>query len=160
MALKQNAKKKRGEAERAGEHYCLEKKDCIITRRAIRTQFQSVDFFASDIVGKRSDGSHVYVQVTAGQSTAVSARRKKLEQYPWHQTDTVELLQLVQTPDPANARRTKYFFRVHEYRLLPGKGSGGFGTDNKSARRWTTADIAIDVPDAWFKAVPKVSKED
>lgn len=141
MALKKNPKNKRREAEVAAEHYCLNHLDCVVVRRAIKTQWQSVDFFAADVVGKKADGSHVYVQVTAGQSGAVMERKKKLEKYPWHQTDTVKLLQLVQTPDPANARRTKYFFRIFAY--LP------LGESQK--RSWVQREIAIDVPREWFK---------
>jgi len=155
MALKKNAKTKRSEAEKAGEHYCREKLGCILTRRPVRTQWQSIDFFAADIVGKRNDGSHVYVQVTAGQSSAVSERRKKLERIPWHTTDTVQLVQLVQTPDPANARRTKYYFRVHEY-LLGGESK----KDSGNGRGWITHEVAIDVPKEWFKAAPKDTFED
>lgn len=149
--LKPIPKSLRRFAEVASDHYCRERMDCVVTRRAIKTQFQSVDFFASDVVGKRADGSHVYVQVTAGQSTAVNVRKKKLENYPWHETDTVQLLQLVQTPDPANARRIKYFFRVYEY-LLEGEGNGSIG----HGRTWVQKEVAIDVPREWFKSYSKI----
>jgi len=142
--VKANSKTKRGDCERASEHYAVHNHGCVITRRAIRTQFQSVDFFASDVVGKRADGSHVYIQATAGQASAVSTRRKKLEAIPWHPSDTVELVQLVQTPDPANARRTLYFFRCHVYELA-----------NKitlpiNTRLWRTLETAVPVPKEWF----------
>lgn len=150
MALKKNPKGKRREAEVACEHYCLKKMDCIITRRAIKTQWQSVDFFGSDVVGKRADGSHVYVQVTAGQSKAVNERKKKLEAFPWHKTDTVQLLQLVQTPDPANARRTKYFFRVYDYANI--ERSTMPQIESILERQWRTREVAIDVPGEWFRS--------
>lgn len=150
MALKQNSKTKRVDAEKAGEHYCREKLGCIHTRRPVRTQFQSIDFFAADVVGKRQDGSHCYVQVTAGQAGRVRERRRKLEAYPWHVSDIVQLLQLVQTPDPADARRTKFFFRIHEYRLV--QRSSMPQIDSVLEREWATKDVAIDIPKEWFKA--------
>lgn len=154
--MKQNSKAKRGDCERAAEHYLLQKHGCVITRRAIRTQFQSVDFFASDCVGKKPDGSHVYVQATAGQAAAVSARRRKLENIPWHPSDIVELVQLVQTPNPANARQTLWFFRVHEYRLISTPAakvpSKGLLENYILSREWRTLPDAIPVPKEWFKS--------
>ena len=94
--MRKNAKSKRPEAERAGEHYLREVEGCVATVRAVRTMYQRQDLFASDIVGKQPDGSHVYAQVTAGQSEAVRTRRRKLDAIPWHESDTVLLLQLVQ----------------------------------------------------------------
>lgn len=135
-----NAKTKRAEAEKAAVWYAREVVGCVLTRRAVRAQFQSVDFFAADIVGKMPDGSHVYIQATAGQRQAVTSRRRKLEAVPWHPTDLVRLVQLVQTEDPANARRKKWFFRVHEY------------VWNGRDRTWVTHDEAVSVPRAWFKA--------
>lgn len=144
---KLNAKTKRGDAERAAVHYCHEEMKCVITRRAIRTKFQSVDFFAADVVGKRADGSHVYVQVTAGGASAVTARRRKLEVIPWHATDKVQLLQLIQTEDPANGKRKLWFFRVHIY--------AGDVLSGVRLRHWTTMVQAVPVPREWFKARPK-----
>ncbi len=135
--MKKNAKSLRPQAERASEWYAREVCGCIITRRAIQTQWQSVDFFACDCVGKRSDGSHVYIQATAGQNEAVRVRRRKLDVVPWHKSDTVLLLQLVQTEDPANARRKKFFFRVH-FRDVAGP--------------WSVLEEAQMVPKEWFKA--------
>jgi len=140
--IKINAKSKRNDAEKATVHYAREIHNCVVTRRAVRARFQKVDFFGSDIVGKRDDGSHVYIQTTAGQHSAVTARRRKLEAIPWHPTDTVELLQLVQTPDPANARRKLWFFRVHCYEL--------YGM--LYLRQWHTEEKAVPVPKEWFKA--------
>ena len=140
---KQNAKKKRGDAERAAEWYARAIHKCVITRKAIRTQWQSVDFFASDIIGKKADGSHVYIQATAGQNSAVTARRRKLEKIPWHESDTVELVQLIQTEDPANARRKLWFFRVHYYHKLI--------EPDPIRRKWKTKDEAVPIPKKWFK---------
>lgn len=134
--MTKNAKAMRSAAERAAVWYAHIVHGCIITRRAVRTQFQSVDMFAADIVGKHQDGSHVYLQVTAGQSSAVTARRRKLEKIPWHESDTVELLQLVQTENPANARRKLWFFRVHVY--------------NEAG--WSTKEEALAIPKEWFKS--------
>jgi hypothetical protein len=113
---------------------------CVVTRKAIRTQWQSVDYFCSDVVGKKVDGSHVYIQVTAGQAEAVRQRRRKLEDIPWHNTDTVLLLQLVQTPDPANGKKTLWFFRVHGYKIYLSRVN----------RVWQTDDQAVPVPKEWF----------
>lgn len=135
--MRKNAKALRSAAERAAVWYCHEKHNCVITRRAVRTRFQSVDMFAADIVGKHLDGSHVYLQVTAGQSSAVTTRRRKLEKIPWHTSDTVELLQLVQTEDPANAKRKLWFFRVHEYDPMKG---------------WSTQNEAFPIPKEWFRS--------
>lgn len=152
---KLNAKSKRGDAERAAEHYCHDQMKCVITRRAVRTKWQKQDFFGCDVIGKRADGVHVYVQVTAGQHSAVTARRRKLEDIPWHKTDIVHLLQLVQTEDPANARRKLWFFRLHMY--VP---DSCFCEDRYplqdfllgKKRVWKTEENAIPVPREWFKA--------
>lgn len=135
--MSKNSVSARKDAERACEWYAREVCGCIITRRAIQTQFQSVDFFGSDCVGKRPDGSHVYIQATAGQVEAVRQRKRKLDAIPWHVTDTVLLLQLVQTKDPANARRKKFFFREH-IRSIAGI--------------WSVLEEAKPVPKEWFKA--------
>jgi len=133
--MKKNARTKRNEAEKAAVWYALEIHKCVLTRRAVRTMWQSVDFFGADVVGKKKDGSHVYIQATAGQHSAVTSRRRKLENIPWHKTDTIELLQLVQTEDPVNARRKLWFFRIH-----------CFDGD------WTTKNEAVPIPKYWFKA--------
>jgi len=136
--MKKNAKKKRADAERATVWYAREIHGCVVTRRAVQVQFQKVDFFGCDIVGKKPDGSHVYIQTTAGQAACVTARRRKLEVIPWHSSDVVELLQLRQTEDPANARRKLWFFRVHWFEQF--------------SRLWMTKDEAVPVPKEWFKA--------
>lgn len=139
-----NAKSKRNDAEKAAVWYAREELECVKTRKAIRAKYQAVDFFGADVVGKRADGSHVYVQATAGQDSAVTARRRKLEAIPWHSTDSVYLVQLRQTEDPANARRKLWFFRVHEYVLMD------------DWRDWVTHETAVSVKREWFTA----AKED
>ncbi len=133
--MKKNARTMRANAEKAAIWYCHKIHKCVVTRRAVRAQWQAVDMFGADVVGKKKDGSHVYVQATAGQASAVTARRRKLEKIPWHKTDVVELVQLVNTEDPANARRKLYFFRVHVY----------------DKKEWSTLDVAVPVPREWFK---------
>ena len=151
MAL---AKGRRTDAERAAEHCLVREFGCVICRRMKRPagggaqsspdgtkQYQAwggkVDIFHCDVVGKRADGSHVYTQATCGQVEAVRQRRRKLETIPWHESDTVLVLQLVETPDPAHRSRLMYHFRVHEY-------GGG---------KWKVANEAISVPRVWFKAL-------
>jgi hypothetical protein len=155
--MKKNSAVKRGDCERAAVHYSVEHHSCTTVRKAIRTQFQSVDFFAADVVGKKDDGSHVYIQATAGQASAVSTRRKKLEKVPWHFSDTVELVQLVQTQNPANARQTLWFFRVHEYRLV--STPTPTCEDFIVTREWRTLPDAIPVPKEWFKAYKEEKNE-
>lgn len=138
---KKNAAKLRGDCERACEWYVHEVLNCVVSCRAVRTQWQRQDMFASDVIGKKADGSCVYVQATAGQYSAVTARRRKLEKIPWCETDIVQVVQLVQTEDPANSRRKLFFFRVHEY------GLAGY-----YPREWKTHETAIPIPREWFKA--------
>ncbi len=145
--MKKNPKGKRREAEVASEHYCYEIMDCVTTRRAIRTQWQKVDFFSCDVVGKRADGSHVYIQVTAGQTPKVLERKKKLEKEIWHTSDTVQILQLIQTDNPGKGARKLWFFRVHEYQWIV--NTAGRYTFND--RIWKTYVDAILVPREWFK---------
>ena len=131
------AKSKRPEAERAGEWYLREVAGCVVTRRALRTKFAKVDFYAADIIGKRADGSCVYAQVTAGGAEALRTRRRKLERVPWHPSETVMVLQLTFTPDPANKARKLWFFRVHPY--AHGAGTWGEVTAAPVRREWFRA---------------------
>lgn len=131
--VKALAKGRRADAERAAEHALVHHWGCKHTRRAIKTQFQSVDFFGSDVVGKREDGSHVYCQVTAGQQAeTVRRRRRKLDYFPWHGSDTVLLLQL---KERADKRPKIYYFRIH----TPDLGTG-----------WDVIGELL-VPREWFK---------
>lgn len=137
--MRKNPKSKRPEAERAAEHYCIKIAGCVLTVRAVRTKWQRQDLFASDCVGIRKDGTKVFIQATAGQDAAVTARRRKLEKIPWHPTDEVILLQLRQNQDPANGRRKLWFFRVMRY-------------DHVFSKSWVTDENAIEVQKEWFKA--------
>jgi hypothetical protein len=130
-------------AERAGEWYLREVLACILTRRAFRTQFHSVDFFASDVMGKMADGTMVFAQVTAGQSEALRTRRRKLEKVPWQLSDRVMVLQLTSTPDPANNRKTLWFFRVHDLLRV---------MSEPYRTTWEVDETACLVPAEWFKA--------
>lgn len=134
MAMPKVSKSKRREAEVAAEHCLRHEFGCIDTARAIRTQFQTVDIFACDVVGKDCRGLTYYAQVTTGQSQAVSSRRRKLESIHWHSLDTVMILQLSFRPD---GRKKRWHFVVHDY-----------DTDTGSWKKWETV---IAVPGEWFK---------
>lgn len=110
-----NPKSKQSEAERAAEWYAVKVCGCVITRRAIRTKYQKIDFFGADVVGKRSDGTVVYVQATAGQRQAVSYRKKKMAGIPWNSNETVQVAELIWLQDPQNARRKKWYFRIYDF---------------------------------------------
>lgn len=111
--MNKNPKNKRREAEVAAEHYACEILGCIRTVRAVSTIYQRQDMFSSDVLGKRPDGSLVAIQVTAGQSQAVTARKRKLEKEIWHTNDTVQLLQLYWEQGKSN--RKNWFFKVWVY---------------------------------------------
>ncbi len=137
------AKSHRPEAERAVEWALIANYECVHTRRALRTKFAKVDFFAADAIGLRADGTKCFIQVTAGQAGAVAERRKKLEQYPWHPTDTVEVWQLTSRPSLTRANLMDWFFRVWKY------------VDKK----WDGGSNVMPVPKAWFKAYKGVSDD-
>ena len=98
-------------AERAAEHFAHEVLACVKTRRATRSQFQSIDFFSCDVMGCRADGSKVYLQVTCGGKEALRARRKKIEAEAWHHSEEVYLLEL----DRSVYKPYAYFFRIWRY---------------------------------------------
>jgi len=150
MAIPKVKKTKRPEAERAAEWYAIEILNALVTRRAVKSRFQKMDFFGADVMGKRADGSMIFIQATAGQHAAVTKRRRKLEEIPWNKDDTVELVQLTNTPDPANARKKLWFFRVHVYFLAEMKGF----------RQWITLEKAVPVPKLWFKSYELYNKKD
>jgi len=139
------AKTHRKDAERAAEHYLHEVMGCTHTVRAVNTQWQRQDLFASDVVGKRPGGGTVYAQVTCGRDEAVRSRRRKLEAIPWGPHDMVLVLQMVSRGNPANARKTDFFFRVHRYR-------------HWEKREWLVDAEAVSVPRAWFKAWKQEAK--
>ncbi len=128
-------------AEVAAEHYAYTVMDCLKCVRAVKSQYQTVDFWASDIVGKRRDGTHVYIQVTSGQASAVSTRKAKLEDVKyWHHSDTVLLLQLYWEPNPQCKRGKLWYFKVWEY-VVP----------NKYVYRTWVHMVDHAVPVSWFK---------
>ena len=140
MPRKPIAKKHRADAERAAEHYLHEHYGCTHTVRAVRTQWQRQDLFASDVIGKDGGGDMVFAQVTCGRTEAVRSRRRKLEAIPWSTTDRVLVLQLVERENPANARRKDFYFREHVF-------------DHKyELKAWYVEADAVPVPRRWFRA--------
>jgi hypothetical protein len=101
--------------------------------------------FGADCMGKKPTGHYVFVQVTAGQNSQVTKRRRKLEEIPWLDSDDVQILQLISTEDPANARKKLWFFRVHHY--------------YHNSIGWQTARKAVPVPSEWFKAYKNATHE-
>lgn len=143
MARAKVSKTNRPAAERAGEHYLHEICGCIPEQiiRAVRTQWQRVDLWACDVAGRDEDGFCYYAQVTAGQNEAVRTRRRKIEAINWNPMEAVFVLQLVEQPNPANARRKDFYFRVHEY-FVKGK-------------TWIVRNEACPVPRSWFKKLQR-----
>jgi len=133
---KQN-KKKIQEAEKAGEWYVRHRYKCVTTRRPVRNQFQKVDFFGADVVGKQLGGTHVYLQVTTGSAANVSQRRRKLEAVPWHDSDIVQIGQLVSEQE---GRKKNWFFRIHQYR------------PSSCKRVWYVEEQWYPIPKEWFTA--------
>lgn len=133
------AKSNRPLAEKAAEHYLYEVCGCdpAQIRRAVRTQWQAVDFFGCDVMGRRKDGLVFFAQVTAGQNEAVRVRRRKLEKISWNHLERIMVLQLVEQFDPANARKKIFYFRVH--RLV-----------NHVTMAWEVDEQAVQVPKTWF----------
>lgn len=127
-----------GRAERAAEHFAKKKLACVETRRVCKTRFNKVDFFGADIVGKQIDGSHVYIQVTSGQGSAVSARKRKLEPHIWHSSDRVYLLRMVKYK--IEEKRLVYEFHIYEY------------IHHTAPITWTTPYIIV-INREWFRAL-------
>lgn len=148
VVIKTNTKADRMNAERSAEHFAIQNLQCIATVRAIRTQWQRQDLFGADVLGLRADGSMVALQATAGQDSAVTARRRKLEKYPWPDDALVAVVQLRRQEDPANRRKIKYFFRILEL----ARSKGPFGRRDKESWSWTVWPKAIEIPRAWFKS--------
>ncbi len=132
--MKKNPKNKRREAEVACEWYAHDIMGCIRTVRSVRTQWQRQDMFSCDVLGKCPDGTLVALQVTAGQSQAVTARKRKLEKEIWHVSDKVQLLQLF---SEQKGRGKLWFFKVYEY--------------YQQQKAWMTGNDAVPVPKEWFK---------
>ena len=124
-------------AEQAAVWYACERLSCVVYRRAVRSQWQSVDMFACDIVGKQVTGRHVYLQVTAGKSQAVTKRRRKIEAIPWHESDIVQILQFRQKVNAHDRRKRVSSFRVHDFRLSDG------------GREWAPGEVLVAIPERW-----------
>jgi len=140
------SKKYYSAAERAAEWYAIKVCKCVITRKAIRTQWQKVDFFNSDVVGKMKNGRHVYIQVTTGKDAAISIRRKKLTQIPWHSSDIVLLLQLKEYQDPENGRKKLWYFKLFYYHGNP--------------RQWKVKNELYPIKKIWFTKYTKEKDEE
>ena len=102
-------------AEVAAEHYAYKVLGCVRTVRAVKTQFQRQDMFASDILGRRHDGTLCAIQVTSGQDDCVTKRKRKLEKEIWHSSDTVLLLRLYWEKSTKNKRSKLWYFKVWHY---------------------------------------------
>ena len=133
------------QAEVAAGHFMKARLGCCAIRRAVRTQWQKVDFFGADLVGVLSTGAKIYVQVTTGSHSAMSARRAKLGDFPWHPSETVLLLNLVATVSPAKGRKTEYWFRVEELA--------------RPQMVWNDWPEPIPVPRGWFKTKSRDDQE-
>lgn len=145
-----STKQDRRLAEVAAEHF-LRSRGCTVTVRAVRTQWQRQDLLAGDCLGKDVRGGLHVVQATAGQDSAVTARRRKLEAIPWADSDFVAVVQLRKMKDPANARRLLRFFRVCEFSIVPHKFVARPWGD-QPIREWKVWDEAVPVPPEWLKA--------
>lgn len=140
---KASTKTKRVDAEKAAEHWARWWCACVCTRRPVRTQYQSIDFFGADVVGKDKTGAHSYIQVTTGQAEAARVRRRKLEAYPWHPSDKVFLLQLCVDN---TVRPYRWYFKIHEYKMPD------YDPNDVKRRQWYNSSTEHDVPREWFKA--------
>ena len=118
------------------------------TRRTVRTQWQMIDFFGADVIGKGKEDT-VYIQVTVSQqSKHVMERRRKLEQIPWTETDYVCVFQYVERKSISNPRRKERFFRSYVYDAYP-----------DGERRWLS-NSAINITPDMLKAHAHLPKED
>lgn len=129
-------------AERAAEHFAVKVLGCVKTVRAIQTQFQRQDMFGSDVIGKNKYGTSHYVQVTSGGKSAVQQRKKKMEQYPWHNSDRVYVIQMQKSK---HTNKLIYEFEVNE--LWPNQISG---------RAWLIWPDKTLIDKSWFKALKKL----
>lgn len=139
-------------AEVACENY-LKSLGCR-TRRSVKSKWHKIDFFACDVMGVRRvhDTQHIpenyieryWIQVTTGEWSAVTQRRRKLEKEIWSDRgyDNIYIFQFRETPNPANRKKKLYHFKVSEYEPNPFDGEWG----------WSNWDNAIEIPQEWFKA--------
>ena len=129
------------EAEVAGEHLLRAHFACVLTRRAIRTKFAAIDFFACDVMGRRADGSMIWLQVTTAKGTGtVAVKRRKLEAIPWNAFERV-LLGVFHTD--RTTRPHLLTVRVHELR------------HQEPERDWSILLEDQPFPRAWLKTVAK-----
>ena len=142
--MQKNAKSKRKDAEKAAVWFVYEHMDVVVHAKSIQTKWQRVDFFGSDVMGKKINGQTVYIQVTAGQDSAINARKRKLEAIPWDSRDIVLLLQLKQRQDLVNERKKQWFFKVWQYRV-----------NITGERLWEAWEKPVEIPKKWFKAYKK-----
>ena len=140
-----NAKSRRKDAEKAAVWLAYKKFGAVEHVKSIQTQWQRVDIFGADVASKDIWGKVTYIQVTAGQDSAVNQRKKKLEKHHWHSTEQVILVQLKQRQEVVNARRKEWFFKMWEYKL------------NNGHREWFLHSEPINIPKEWFKAYPKTT---
>jgi len=143
------AKSRRPQAERAAVWVLYEHYGCVEHRKAVCTQFQTVDFWSCDVEGHTATGEKVFAQVTAGKTAAVLTRRRKIEKHYWHRDDIVFVWQLVERQDVANPRRKVWSFRVWEYIRRPG-----------GLREWVDDQAPIAIRPEWFKARKEVKPDD
>lgn len=126
-------------AERAAEHFAVKVLGCVKTVRAVQTQFQRQDMFGSDVIGKNKYGVSHYVQVTTGGKSAVQQRKRKMLDYPWHNSDRVYVVQMEKFREK---NRVKYAFVVNE--LWP---------NQILERAWMTWKDKTAIDKSWFKAL-------
>lgn len=108
----------------------------VFTSRAAR--FGRVDLWACDAVGLLPRGL-LGIQVTTGDSSAVSARRRKLEFITWPEGARVGLMQVTR----AEGRRIRYLYRVDWYvpteglfDAVPDRQWAGWGEWTEAPRPW------------------------
>lgn len=136
--MRKVSKSKCGPAETAAMWYLHEVCHCdpAQIRKAIRAKFQSVDFWACDVMGRTKRGEVFFAQVTTGGNEAVRVRRRKLEKISWNDTETVMVLQLVESQNPTDARKKVFHFRVHNL---------------EDKDQWYVEPESVLVPRKWFK---------
>ena len=134
MARTASTKASRLNAEKAAVWYAYKVYHAVVHTKAVRTQWQTVDLFGADVVAKDRQGRTMYLQATAGGSSAVTKRRRKLEAIPWGDEDMVQILQLISKHNPHDARRKRFYFRIH---TLTSDG-------------WTVDKIPLPIPNTWF----------
>ena len=95
-------------AEWSAEWLLRERYRCVATRRAVRTRFQSVDFFGCDCMGRDVEGRTWWIQATAGKSANVAHRRRKIEEHQWR-----EGVMLIEVRLEKEGRRKVGMYRLH-----------------------------------------------